>query len=142
VNIVDSSGWLAFFSDEPNAKHFLTPLNDTASLVVPTVTIYEVFKVVLRESMENEALQAIVAMQKGTVVHLTVPLAIAASKLSLEHSLPMADSIILATAREYDATVWKYINQIEYHQQTPQLSNLISTLRSISKFSKGIEIKC
>ena len=106
MNIVDSSGWLAYFADEPNAKHFLTPLNDTASLVVPTVTIYEVFKVVLRESRENEALQAVVAMQKGTVVDLTAPLAIAASKLSLEHNLPMADSIILATAREFDATVW------------------------------------
>jgi uncharacterized protein with PIN domain len=65
MNIVDSSGWLAYFADEPNAKHFLTPLNDTASLVVPTVTIYEVFKVVLRESSENEALQTAVAMRRG-----------------------------------------------------------------------------
>jgi len=106
MNIVDSSGWLAYFADEPNAKHFLTPLNDTASLVVPTVTIYEVFKVVLRESSENEALQAAVAMRKGTVVDLTSSLAIAASKLSLEHNLPMAGSIILATAKEFDATIW------------------------------------
>ncbi len=106
MNIVDSSGWLAYFADEPNAKHFLIPLNDTASLVVPMVTIYEVFKVVLRESSENEALQAAVAMRKGTVVDLTASLAIAASKLSLEHNLPMADSIILATAKEFDATIW------------------------------------
>ena len=106
MNIVDSSGWLAYFADEPNGQHFLIPLNDTASLVVPTVTIYEVFKVVLRESSENEALHAAVAMQKGTVVDLTSPLAIAASKLSLEHNLPMADSIILATAKEFDATLW------------------------------------
>ena len=106
MNIVDSSGWLAYFADEPNAKHFLTPLNDASSLVVPTVTIYEVFKVVLRESSENEALQAAVAMGKGTVVDLTATLAIAASKLSLEHNLPMADSIILATAKEFVATIW------------------------------------
>ena len=106
MNIVDSSGWLAYFADEPNAKHFLTPLNDTASLVVPTVTIYEVFKVALRESSENNAFQAAVAMRKGTVVDLTDSLAIAASKLSLEHNLPMADSIILATAKEFDATIW------------------------------------
>jgi predicted nucleic acid-binding protein len=106
MNIVDSSGWLAYFADEPNAKHFLPPLNDTASLVVPTVTIYEVFKVVLRESSENEALQAAFAMRKGTVVDLTAALAIAASKLSLEHNLPMADSIILATAKEVNATIW------------------------------------
>lgn len=106
MNIVDSSGWLAYFADEPNAKHFLTPLNNTASLVIPTVTIYEVFKVVRRESGENEALQAAVAMRKGTVVDLTAALAIAASKLSLEHNLPMADSIILATAKEFNATIW------------------------------------
>jgi predicted nucleic acid-binding protein len=106
MNIVDSSGWLAYFADEPNAEHFLAPLSDSALLVVPTVTIYEVFKVILRESSENEALQAAVAMQKGTVVDLKASLAIAASRLSLEHNLPMADSIILATAREFNATLW------------------------------------
>jgi len=106
MNVVDSSGWLAYFADEPNAKHFLPPLNDAASLVVPSVTIYEVFKVVLRESNENDALQAAVAMQRGQIVDLTVALAIAASKLSLEHNLPMADSIVLATAREFKAILW------------------------------------
>ncbi|NOR04768.1 MAG: PIN domain-containing protein [Deltaproteobacteria bacterium] len=120
MNIVDSSGWLAYFADEPNAEHFLTPLNDAASLVVPTVTIYEIFKVVLRESNENDALQAAVAMQKGTVVDLTATLAIAASKLSLEHNLPMADSIILATAKKFNAILWtqdsnfKNINDVKY----------------------------
>jgi toxin FitB len=106
MNVVDSSGWLAYFADEPNAKHFLASLSDPASLVVPTVTIYEVFKVILRESSENDALQAVMAMQKGTVVDLTASLAIAAAKLSLEHDLPMADSIILATAQEFGATIW------------------------------------
>ena len=106
MNIVDSSGWLAYFADEGNARHFLAPLQDTASLVVPTITIYEVFKVVLRESNENKALQAAAAMQKGTVVDVTVRLAITASKLSLEYNLPMADSIILATAKAYNAVLW------------------------------------
>jgi len=106
MNIVDSSGWLAYFADEPNAKHFLAPLSDPAALVVPTVTIYEVFKVILRESGENDALQAAMAMEKGAVVDLTASLAIAASKLSLEHDLPMADSIILATAQEFSAVIW------------------------------------
>ena len=120
MNIVDSSGWLAYFADEPNAKHFLTPLNDSTSLVVPTVTIYEVFKVIFREASENDALQAVVAMQKGTVVDLKAPLAIAASKLSLEHNLPMADSIILATAQEFNAIIWtqdsdfKNIGNVKY----------------------------
>lgn len=106
MNIVDSSGWLSYFADEPHAKHFHKPLNDPSSLVIPTVTLYEVFKVVLRESKENEALQAVAAMQKGKVVGLTPSLAITASKLSLKHNLPMVDSIILATAREHEAVVW------------------------------------
>lgn len=120
MNIVDSSGWLAYFADEPNAKLFLPPLSDSALLVVPTVTIYEVFKVILRESSENEALQAVVAMQKGTVADLTISLAIAASRLSLEHDLPMADGIILATAQEFKATLWtqdsdfKKIKDVKY----------------------------
>lgn len=106
MNLVDSSGWLAYFADEPNAQQFLSPLNDPESLVVPTVTLYEVFKVVLRESGENHALQAVAAMRRGTVVSLTSDLAIAASRLSLEHHLPMADSIILATAQAFGATLW------------------------------------
>ena len=106
MNILDSSGWLAYFADEPNAKHFQIPLNNPGSLVVPAITIYEVFKVVLRESGENEALQAVVAMQKGKVVDLGTSLALSAARLSLEYQLPMADSIILATAQEFKATIW------------------------------------
>ncbi len=106
MNIVDSSGWLAYFAGEPNAKLFQTPLKDSASLVVPSITIYKVFKVVLRETSENEALQAAAAMQKGTVVDLTATLAIAASKISLEYDLTMADSVIIATAKAFDAAIW------------------------------------
>ena len=106
MNIIDSSGWLEYFSDGPNAKHYLPPLNDTSSLIVPVITIYEVFKVVLRESAENEALQAVAAMQKGKIIDLDAKLAMNASKLSLQYNLPMADSIILATTRAYDATLW------------------------------------
>jgi len=113
MNIVDSSGWLAFFADEPNAKHFLLPLKDAPSLVVPSITIYEVFKVVLRESTESDALQSVAAMQKGTVVDLTAEIAIAASKLSLQNRLPMADSIILATAREFNAKIWSQDSDFE-----------------------------
>ena len=106
MNIIDSSGWLEYFSDGPNAKHYLPPLNDTSSLIVPVITIYEVFKVVLRESAENEALQAIAAMQKGKIIDLDAKLAMDASKLSLQYNLPITDSIILATARAYDCTIW------------------------------------
>ena len=113
MNIVDSSGWLAYFADEPNAEYFLSPLKDMSSLIVPVVSIYEVFKVVLRESGENEALQAVAATQKGTVVDLTAKLAISASKLGLQLGLPMADSIILATAKEYKARIWTQDSDFE-----------------------------
>jgi predicted nucleic acid-binding protein len=106
MNIIDSSGWLEYFSDGPNAKHYLPPLNDTSSLIVPAITIYEVFKVVLRESSENSALQAVAAMQKGRVVDLTANIAMNAAKLSLRRKLPMADSIILATAQAYRCIIW------------------------------------
>jgi predicted nucleic acid-binding protein len=106
MNIIDSSGWLEYFSDGPNAIHYLPPLNDTSILIVPVITIYEVFKVVLRESAENEALQAVAAMQKGKIIDLNAKIAMDASKLSLQHNLPMADSIILATAQAYGCVIW------------------------------------
>jgi predicted nucleic acid-binding protein len=106
MNIVDSSGWLSYFADEPSAKHFQPPLRDTVSLIVPVITIYEVSKVILRESGENEAVQAISAMQKGSVIELTTKLALSASRVSLQYRLPMADSIILATAQYCNAIVW------------------------------------
>jgi predicted nucleic acid-binding protein len=106
MNIIDSSGWLEYFSDGPNAIHYLPPLNDTSSLIVPVIAIYEVFKVVLRESAENDALQAVAAMQKGKIIDLNANIAMDASRLSLKYNLPMADSIILATARAYDCVIW------------------------------------
>lgn len=106
MNIVDSSGWLEYFSGGPNAEYFTSPLEDPSSLIVPVITIYEVFKVVLRETNENEALQAAAAMQKGLVKDLTTNIAMNAAKVSLQHNLPMADSLILATANVYKCTLW------------------------------------
>lgn len=106
MNVVDSSGWLEYFSGGPNADHFSSPLQDHASLIVPSISIYEVFKVVLHEAGENEALQAVAAMQKGQVKDLTTSLAMSAAKLSTKHGLPMADSIIYATAKAHKCVVW------------------------------------
>jgi len=105
MNVVDSSGWLAYFAGEANAGHFAAALENPRELVVPVITIYEVFKVVWREADENKALVAVTAMQKGTVAELTPLLAMEAAKLSLCHCLPMADAIILATARAFAATL-------------------------------------
>ncbi len=106
MNVVDSSSWLEYFTDGKNASRFAVPLKDIESLIVPAVSIYEVFKVLLREAGEESALQAVSAMQRGNVIDLTPQLALSAAKMSLEHSLPMADSVILAAARENEATVW------------------------------------
>jgi predicted nucleic acid-binding protein len=113
MNIVDSSGWLEYFSGGPNAAHFSSPLRDTGSLIVPVITIYEVFKVVLREAGENEALQSIAAMQKGKIVDLTISIAMSASKLSIQRSLPMVESIIFATANAFQCNLWTQDSDFE-----------------------------
>jgi predicted nucleic acid-binding protein len=106
VNLVDSSGWLEYFTDGPKASDFEKPLIKTNILLVPTICLYEVFKVVLRERGEDDALQAIALMKQGRVVMLTEEIAIHAAKISLDHKIPMADSIILATAQANKATIW------------------------------------
>ena len=106
MNVVDSSGWLEYFADGSNADFFTPVIEDVDHLVVPTITIYEVFKRILQQRSENEALQAAAAMYQGKVVELTPTLALNAAKLSASLKLPMADSIILATTRAENATLW------------------------------------
>jgi predicted nucleic acid-binding protein len=106
MNVVDSSGWLEFFADGPNADFFAPAIENIPALVVPSLSMYEVFKRVLQQRGEDEALQAVGAMAQGRVVDLNMTLAINAAKLSVDLRLPMADSIMLATARAYHATLW------------------------------------
>ena len=106
LNVIDSSAWLAYFADEPTAEYFAPAIEDTGSLVVPVVCLYEVFKVLLRESGEDAAFQAVAAMQQGEVVELDASLALEAAKLGLEENLAFADSIVLAVARQAGATLW------------------------------------
>ncbi len=106
MNVVDSSGWLEFFGDGPNASFFAPPIQKLPELIVPTVSLYEVFKRVLQQRDESQALQAVALMEQGTVVDLNAALALAAAKLSTDLRLPMADSIMLATARAYGAALW------------------------------------
>ncbi len=106
MNVVDSSGWLEFFSDGPNADFFATPIEATTELLVPTIAMYEVFKYVSRQRGDGPALQAMALLRQGTVVDLTDDLAMFAASISLEKQLPMADSIMLATAYRNRATLW------------------------------------
>ncbi|MEW6008007.1 MAG: type II toxin-antitoxin system VapC family toxin [bacterium] len=106
MNLVDSCGWLEYFADGPNAIYFAEPIEDTDNLLVPSLCVLEVFKNILRQRGENSALQAIALMGQGMIVDLDTSIALSAAKLGLEHKLPLADSIILATARANDAIVW------------------------------------
>ncbi len=106
MNVVDSSAWLEYFADGANAAYFAAPIEDTAHLIVPVLCIYEVFKRVLQQRDESDALQAIALMQQGTVVALDATLAIEAARIGTVWKLPMADSVILATAKMHKATLW------------------------------------
>jgi predicted nucleic acid-binding protein len=113
MNLVDSSGWLEYFADGPNADFFAPAVEDLDDLVVPTISLYEVFKVVLRQQGESKAIRAIGVMQQGSVVDLDAELALNAAKASLDYDLPMADSVILATARKLEAALWTQDSDFE-----------------------------
>jgi predicted nucleic acid-binding protein len=106
VNVVDSSAWLEYFANGPNASFFAAAIEATDELVVPTITMLEVFKRVHQQRGEGSALQAVALMQQGEVVELTSAPAFAAATLGVEHKLPLADSVVLATARQYEALLW------------------------------------
>lgn len=106
MNVVDSSAWLEYLADAPGADHFAAALEDTDNLIVPTICIYEVFKAVLRQRGEDAALETVALMKQGTTINLTDDLALQAAKISHEYKIPMADSIILATARAREAVLW------------------------------------
>ena len=113
MNVVDSSAWLEYFANGGNASFFAKPIEDTQRLIVPTLSLFEVFKRVLEQRGEGDALRAVAVMRQGMVVDLDTPIALRAAKLSVEHRLPMADSIILATARSYEATLWTQDSDFE-----------------------------
>ena len=106
MNVVDSSGWLEYLADGPNADFFAPAIEATDELVVPTLSLYDVFKRVLRQRGEGYALQALALMVQGKVIDLDVDLALSAAKVSAEFKLPMADSVMLATARAHEAIFW------------------------------------
>ncbi len=106
MNVVDSSAWLEYFANTSNAEFFAKAIQDVPGLVVPSITLYEVFKQVLQQKSATEALQAVAQMKQGLVVDLDAELAVSAAGLSATLKLPMADAIILATARERKATLW------------------------------------
>lgn len=106
MNVVDSSGWLEYFADAPNASLFASPINNVSELIVPSISIYEVFKRVYQQRGEDAALSAVATMMQGLTVDLDPSMALNAAKISIDLKLPMADSIILATAQAHEALLW------------------------------------
>ena len=106
MNVIDSSAWLEYFANGPNASFFAGAVEQADELLVPSLVIYEVFKRVLQQRNEGDALRAVSVMQQGLVVDLDTRLALSAARLSLDTKLPMADSVVLATARLHEATLW------------------------------------
>lgn len=106
MNVVDSSAWLEYFADGPNANAFAEAIETVEELIVPSICLYEVFKSVLRQRGESEALSAVALMRQGRIVELSERIALLAAQLSVQTKLPMADSVILATARWHNAHIW------------------------------------
>jgi predicted nucleic acid-binding protein len=125
LNVVDSSGWLEYFADGPNADFFAPPLEKPDLLIVPSISLLEVFKRILHQRGENEALQAMALMMEGRVVDLDADLALRAAMIGLSEKLPLADSVMLATAQKFGALLWT---------QDGDFENLAG-VRFIKKFS-------
>ncbi len=106
MNVVDSSAWLEYFGDGPNASAFAPAIENLDELVIPALTLYEVFKRTHQIADESVALNAAAVMMQGRVVELDAMLALGAARLSLDTGLAMADAVILATARADDAVLW------------------------------------
>ena len=106
MNVVDSSGWLEYFANGPNADFFAPAIEDTNNLIVPSISVFEVFKRVLQQRGESDALQAVALMQQGRVIDLDVSIALEAARLSIDYNLPLADSVIYATAQSNRAILW------------------------------------
>ena len=106
MNLVDSCGWLEYFADGPNAQFFTPAIEDTEALVVPAICVFEVFKRVFQQRGEDAALQAAALMHQGQLIALDDRIAMHAAKCSIDYRLPLADSIVLATAHLHEAMLW------------------------------------
>ncbi len=113
MNLVDSSAWLEYFADGPNAAFFAPAIERSGELLVPVIVLFEVFKRALQQRGESAALQAVSAMQHGRIVELDTAISLQAARLSDLHKLPMADSFILAVARQFEAVIWTQDSDFE-----------------------------
>ena len=133
MNLVDSSGWIEYFFSGPGASFYAKPIEATKDLLVPVVCLFEVFKKVFLVADESRALQAVAQMKQGHVVELTEDIALQASLTSIQHKLPMADSLIYATAQRLGAVIW---TQDEHFRNLPGVNYRESREKPPSKRSR------
>lgn len=105
MKVIDSSGWLDFFTEGPLAKVYAGHLENLSEIITPAIVLYEVYKIIKRERGEEDALTAVMQMGKTHVIFIDDVLVLTAADLSLEHGLAMADSIVYATALIHEATL-------------------------------------
>lgn len=123
MNLVDSSGWIEYFVDSTNADNYANAIEDNENLIVPTVCIIEVFKKILRETNEDNALLALAKMKMGKIIELDEQIAIDAAIYGIKYKLPLADSIIYATGQKYNAIIYtqdehfKDLNNVKYFKK-------------------------
>lgn len=106
MNVIDSSAWLSYFAGDKNSSSFSKPIESLDTLLVPSITVTEVFKHILRLKGEELALEVIAHITQGKVISLDTQLAIDAGSYGVQHKLPLADSIIYATTMKFNATLW------------------------------------
>jgi toxin FitB len=121
VNIVDSSGWIEYFTAGKNGPLFRKVILQNDNLIVPAISIYEVHKRLSQLTPTDTVNECIAVMQKARVINLTPERAIAASLIATQHQLAMADAMMYAIALEFDALFWtqdvdyKGLTNIEFH---------------------------
>jgi predicted nucleic acid-binding protein len=106
MNVIDSTLWLEYFADTDAGNNVAEIIENTDELIVPTITMYEVFKKLLFETNEDSALFAVAYMRQGKVIELNEELSLSAARISKDNKMPMADSIIYATNMKYNCTLW------------------------------------
>jgi predicted nucleic acid-binding protein len=124
MNVVDSSGWLSYFAGDKNSGSFAKPIEAIEELLIPSISIAEVFKSILRQRGEESALEAIAHMEQGKVISLDSELSVDAAYYGIEYKLPLADSIIYAMAQKYSALLWtqdadfKGLKNVKYYPKS------------------------
>ena len=106
MNIVDSSCWLEYFAGTKVGESVSNVIEDTKTLYVPVITLYEVFKKMIIETSEDSAILAVAHMKQGKIIALDSDLSIYSAIIGKDYKLAMADSIIYATAKKYNCVLW------------------------------------